>query len=255
MTAKSPAGCEEVDMRLKLLRFAFLPVLGCLSVMALSPGFALTQQSDPLTVGVPVTIIRNQKANRKISYKSKGFEYAPLLKLEWRLFRIMHDGSEQEIGQQSLFKHNDRLRISVRANQYGYLYVVHQSSPASPGTFVFPNVQLNDGSSAIGRGEEIVLPSNCPINIERRDCAFILSRSEGPEQLYLIFTRDAFIDLPNTAADAGHHISADALNKLRRESGQVLRRQKGSTALSELLTNVNTRDNEDIIETVEINKG
>lgn len=242
-------------MRLNLVRWAFLPVFGCLIVMALSPGFALTQQIDPLTVGVPVTIFRKQRENRKSSYKSKGFEHAPLLKLEWRLFRVMRDGTEEEIGQQPLFRNNDRLRISVRANQDGYLYVVHQSSPTSPGTFVFPNVQLNDGSSAISRSEEIMLPSNCPINIERRDCAFILSRSEGPEQLHLIFTRDPFIELPSNASEAGNHISADALNKLRGESGQVIRRQKGSTALSELLTNINTKDNEDIIETVGINKG
>ena len=138
-------------MRLNLARCAFLPVVGCLIVMALSPGLGLTQQSDPLAMRVPVTIIRIPKPNRKLSYKSKGIERAPLLKFEWRLFQVLHDGSEREIDRQQVFKNGERLRISVRANQEGYLYVVHQSSPASPGTVIFPNVQLNNGSSAIGR--------------------------------------------------------------------------------------------------------
>ena len=241
-------------MRLNLARCAFLPFVGCLILIALSPGFALTQQNDPLSMRVPVTIIRIPKPNRKISYKSKGIERAPLLKLEWRLFQVLHDGSQQEVDRQQLFKHGERLRISVRANQDGYLYVVYQSSPSEPGTVIFPNVQLNNGISSIGTSEEIVLPSNCPINIEQRDCALILSKSAGPEVFHVFFTRDPFTDLPNTAAEAGKSISADTLNKLKTESGQVLRRQKGSTELSELLTNINTKDNEEIVETLEINK-
>jgi hypothetical protein len=45
------------------------------------------------------------------------------------------------------------------------------------------------------------------------------------------------------------------LEKLEKESGQILRRQKGSTPASELLTNINPKDNEDIMETITLTKG
>ena len=239
-------------MRLNLVRHPVLPALGCLTVMLLSQGFALTQNSDPLSVGLPVTIIRKPKPSRKISYK-REIERAPLLKLEWRLIRLLRDGSEEEVTPTQAFRSGERLRISVRVNQDGYLYVVHQRSATSAGTVVFPDVQLNNGSSAIG-GTEIVLPSDCPRDVAQHDCALILSQSEGPEFLHVFFTRDPYAELPLTAAEATEKISADTLLRLKSDSGQTLRRQKGSTALSEVLTNINTRDNEDIIETLELKK-
>ena len=235
-------------MQLNLVRCALL--LACLFTFAAHPVFS--QQSDPLGVGVPVSIIRQTKATRRPSSKTKPVERAQLLKLEWRLYKVLADGSEAEAAPET-FHRGDRLRLSVRTNQAGYLYVIHQTAPASPGAVVFPDSRLNNGSSAIYKSEEFVLPSNCPVKISRRDCSLILT-SGGPELFHLLFTRDPVINLPSSASDATGPISADTLEKLKNDSGQILKPQKGSTPFSQLLVNINTKDNEDIIETVVLNK-
>jgi hypothetical protein len=100
-----------------------------------------------------------------------------------------------------------------------------------------------------------VLPSNCPAGISNRDCALVVVPPAGQEVFTLVFSRDPFTDLPNTAAEAGGGIPVEALLKLRAESGQTLRRGRGTTPLSVLVVNTNTRDNEDIFETLVLNKG
>jgi hypothetical protein len=70
-----------------------------------------------------------------------------------------------------------------------------------------------------------------------------------------VFTRDPITDLPNTAAESTGGIPVETLLKLRADSGQTLRRIKGSTPLSVLVINTNTKDNEDIFETLLLNKG
>jgi hypothetical protein len=237
------------------MRYAVLIVIGCLgAALALSERTAFTQSNDPLTIGLPVSIIRKTKPNRRVTYKSKSVERVPLLKMEWRLYKVLDDGSQKETSMQETFKGGDRLRLSVRTNQEGYLYVIHQTSPTAPGDVLFPDWKLNEGSSAVTRNEEFVLPSNCPVKIPRRDCALIITPSGEQELFHVFFTRDQFKELPNSASDATDRISPDLLEKLKRDSEQVLKRQKGSTPFSELLSNINTRDNEEIIETLALNK-
>lgn len=235
-------------MRLNLVRCAQLLVLAGTFAFEARPVFS----QDIMGAGVPVSIFRQEKPTRRSSSKGKPVERAPLLKLEWRLYKVLADGSEEET-RLDTFRRGDRLRLGVRTNQDGYLYVIHQRSPRSPGEVVFPDSKLNNGSSSVYRSEEFVLPSNCPVKISRRDCALILSSSAGEEIIYLFFSRDPFIDLPASASDA-ESVSAETLEKLMNDSGQDLRPQKGSTPFSELLVNINTRDNEDIIKKLVFDK-
>ena len=237
-------------MRLNLVRCTLLLVLAYSFTFGARPIFP--QQNDPLGVGVPVSIIRREKPTRRRS-KGKPVDRAPLLKLEWRLYKVLADGSEEEAGHDT-FRRGDRLRLSVRTNQDGYLYVIHQRSSTSPGEVIFPDSKLNNGSSLVYKSEEFILPSNCPVKISRRDCALILTRSADAEVFHLFFSRDPFNDLPSSASDATESISADTLEKLMNDSGQILKRQKGSTPFSQLLVNINTRDNEDIIEKLVLEK-
>lgn len=233
-----------------------LNLVRCTLLLVLAGAFAFdafSQASDPLAIGVPVTIFRKEKATRRSSSKGKPVERAPLLKLAWSLYKVSEDGSEEETGQR-IFKRNDRLRLSVRTNQDGYLYVIHQKSPSSPGEVMFPDSKLNNGSSSVYRSEEFILPSNCPVKIPRRDCALILTSQAGEEIIYLFFSRDPFIALPGSASDATENISPETLEKLMNDAGQDLRPQKGSTPFSQLLVNINPRDNEDIVKKVVLEK-
>jgi hypothetical protein len=217
------------------------------------PVFA--QSVDPLTVDRPVTIVRKAKPNRRRVRRTKPVVKAVLLKLEWRVYKVRDDGSQQETSPLAVFHTGDRLRVSVRTNQNGYLYIVHQPSPNSPGQIIFPDSRLNNGSNVVSRNQEFVLPSNCPADIEPRDCALIVTPPAGQELFHLVFTRDPFTDLPNSAAEATGGIPPEALIRMKSQSGQVLKRVQGSTPLSFLVTNTNTKDNEDIFETLVLNKG
>ncbi len=238
-------------MRLNLVRCTLLLVLAGTFALKARPVFS--QQSDVLGAGVPVSIFRNPKSTRRTSSKGKPVERAPLLKLEWRLYKVLANGSEEETSLDT-FRRGDRLRLAVRTNQDGYLYVIHQRSASSPGEVVFPDSKLNNGSSSVYKSEEFVVPSNCPVKISRRDCALILTPSAGQEIIYVFFSRDPFIDLPASASDATESISPETLEKLMNDSGQDLKPQKGSTPFSELLVNINTRDNEDIIKKLVLDK-
>jgi hypothetical protein len=168
---------------------------------------------------------------------------------------VKDNGTQEETSPLAVFHNGDRLRVSVRTNQDGYLYIVHQPTPSAPGQIIFPDSRLNNGSNVVARGQEFVLPSNCPADIERRDCALIVTPPAGQELFHLVFTRDPFTDLPNSAAEASGGIPLEFLMKLKSGSGQVLKRMRGSTPLSVLVINTNTKDNEDIFETLVLNKG
>jgi hypothetical protein len=220
-------------------------MLGALPVFA--------QQDDPLGNGVPVFIFRQPKPTRRSSPKNKPVDRAPLLKLEWRLYTVLEDGSEQEAAQDS-FKPGERMRLSVRTNQDGYLYVIHQTSATSPGEIIFPDSKINYGNSSVYKSEEFILPSNCPVKTPRRDCSVTLTSSPNPEIFHVFFSRDPFVDLPNSASDSNQTISPETLEKLRNDSGQTLKPQRGSTPFSQILININTRDNEDIIAKIVVEK-
>jgi hypothetical protein len=231
-------------------------IIGCgcaLAVLGERPVFG--QKNDPLVDDRPVTITRKKKTNRRPVRRAKPVERAPLLKLEWRVYRVKDNGAQEETSPLAVFHNGDRLRVSVRTNQDGYLYIVHQPTPSAPGQIIFPDSRLNNGSNVVTRGQEFVLPSNCPADIERRDCALIVTPPAGQELFHLVFTRDPFTDLPNSAAEASGGIPLEFLMKLKSGSGQVLKRMRGSTPLSVLVINTNTKDNEDIFETLVLNKG
>lgn len=244
-------------MSSKISRIKLLTVMigGLCAIGGICERSAFAQNVDPLTVDRPVTITRKPKPNRRPVRRTKPVVKAVLLKLEWRVLKVRDDGSQEETSPLAVFHTGDRLRVSVRTNQDGYLYIVHQTSPNAPGQIIFPDSRLNNGSNVVSKGQEFVLPSNCPPDIERRDCALIVTPPAGQELFHLVFTRDPFTDLPNSAAEATGGIPPETLLKMKSSSGQVLKRVRGITPLSVLVINTNTKDNEDIFETLVLNKG
>lgn len=243
---------ERNQARYKLL-LVMIGFLFAVVVFCERPAFA--QRNDPLVDDRPVTITRKKKTNRKPVRRARAVVRAPLLKLEWRVLKVKDDGSDEETSPLAVFHNGDRLRVAVRANQDGYLYIVHQPSPTAPGQIIFPDSRLNNGSNVVTKGEEFVMPSNCPAYIPRRDCSLIVALPAGQELFHLVFTRDPFTDLPNSASEASGGIPPETLMQMKSGSGQVLKRMRGKTPLSVLVINTNTKDNEDIFETLILNKG
>jgi hypothetical protein len=240
-------------MRLKQVSYWLIAAGTLLALVALGEVLVLAQ-AGRLEDNKPVPILRKPKTNRKVPRRRQVVQRVALLKLQWRVLKVKDDGTEEETSPIALFHAGDRLRLAVKTNQDGYMYIIHQPAPTQPGQIIFPDSRLNSGRNDVGKYQEVVLPSNCPVRIRKSDCALIVTPPEGQEVFTLVFSRDQITNLPNTATEAGGGIPVETLMKLKADSGQTLRRGHGSTPMSVLVVNTNTKDNEDIFETLVLNK-
>ncbi len=190
-----------------------------------------------------------------------------LLALQLRLMMVNRDGSESEVNPLATFTPNDRLRLSVKANQRGFLYIIRQKSPEEDGEIIFPTTLVNGGKNLVSANYEYVIPNYCPKDIipNPRDCALTLfPYNESPQEFFtLIFTRDQLVDLPddanNTRVNIENLMTAGKLKPkilidLIEDSNQDLVSQTGDTAFAVRIVNQNPNDNEEIIETFVLNK-
>jgi hypothetical protein len=222
-----------------------------------------------------VTIVRVEKKSRS-NYRKTPTKtvkrvvktiQVPLLAAQLRLLNVDKEGTETEVNPIAAFTNNDRLRMSIKANQTGYLYVIRQASPETDGEIIFPTTLVNNGSNLVKANIEYVLPRNCPKEYvpEPRDCALQLFPYESaPQEFFtLIFTRDSLVDLPNDVKNtrvslanlmSAGKISAKTLIDLIDDSGQDLVSQQGDTPFAIRIVNINPKDNEEIIETFVLSK-
>lgn len=215
-----------------------------------------------------VMIVRVQKKSRRKTVKKivKTIQ-VPLLAAQLRLLSVDREGKEVEVAPFVAFTPNDRLRMSIKANQTGYLYVIRQASPESDGEIIFPTTLVNNGSNLVKANTEYVLPSNCPVEYvpQPRDCALqLFPYEQSPQEFFtLIFTRDSLIDLPNDVKNtrvslanlmSAGKISSKTMIDLIEDSGQDLVSQQGDTPYAMRIVNINPKDNEEIIETFVLSK-
>lgn len=223
-----------------------------------------------------VTIVRIEKKSRS-KYRKTTIKQpvkkvvrtiqVPLLAAQLRLLNVDKEGKETEVNPIAAFTPNDRLRMSIKANQTGYLYVIRQASPEAEGEIIFPTTLVNNGSNLVKANVEYVLPRNCPTEYvpEARDCALqLFPYADAPQEYFtLIFTRDSLVDLPNDVKNtrvslanlmSAGKISAKTMIDLIEDSGQDLVSQQGDTAFAMRIVNINPKDNEEIIETFVLSK-
>jgi hypothetical protein len=232
--------------------------------------------SKKVNITRKVTIVRVEKksrtnykksANQKIVKKVVKTIQVPLLAAQLRLLTVDKEGKETEVNPIAAFTPNDRLRMSIKANQSGYLYVIRQASPEADGEIIFPTTLVNNGSNLVKANVEYVLPRNCPVEYvpEPRECALTLfPYDQSPQEYFtLIFTRDSLIDLPNDVKNtrgsltnlmSAGKIEAKTLIALIEDSGEDLISQQGDTPFAMRIVNINPKDNEEIIETFVLSK-
>jgi hypothetical protein len=222
-----------------------------------------------------VTIVRVEKKSRSNYRKNTNKPIkkvvktvqVPLLAAQLRLLNVDKEGNETEVNPIAAFTTNDRLRMSIKANQTGYLYVIRQASPEADGEIIFPTTLVNNGSNLVKANVEYVLPRNCPAEYvsEPRDCALqLFPYNESPQEFFtLIFTRDSLVDLPNDVKNtrvslanlmSAGKITAKTMIDLIEDSGQDLISQQGDTPFAMRIVNINPKDNEEIIETFVLSK-
>ncbi len=232
--------------------------------------------SKKVNITRKVSIVRVQKKSRTNYKKSTNTKtvkkvvktiQVPLMAAQLRLLTVDKEGKESEVNPIAAFTPNDRLRMSIKANQSGYLYVIRQASPEADGEIIFPTTLVNNGSNLVKANIEYVLPSNCPKEYvpEPRDCALTLfPYDQSPQEYFtLIFTRDSLVDLPNDVKNSrvslsnllsAGKIESKTLVDLIEDSGQELISQQGDTPFAIRIVNINPKDNEEIIETFILGK-
>lgn len=189
------------------------------------------------------------------------------LAVQLRLLTVDEAGKETEVNPKTEFTPTDRLRLSLKANQRGYLYVIRQRSQEDDGEIIFPTMLVNNGSNYVAANLEYVLPSNCPKDLipSPIDCSLtLLSSEDAPMEFFtVIFTRDSLVDLPNDVRNkrvslinlmSAGKIPLATLVDLIEDSGQDLIAQEGDTPFAVRIINKNVKDNEEIIETFVLGK-
>jgi hypothetical protein len=261
---------QRTQQRSFVLRLIII-IIGVLLVQNLSGGYeAIAQDDSAIKWDPPVTIKRKEKPRRvkKIVHKTPrrrtpqprpvAEETVPMLTLQYRILKVRDDGTAAETNPGAVFFPGDRLRLAVKANQDGYVYIIQQKMGVDkPGGMVFPNSRVNGGQNYVKKNQEVIIPSNCPQGISLRDCSLVVTPPAGQEFFTMIFSRDLILDLPNEAAKAGGAIMPNVIRELKRASGQILIRKQIHSAgpYTIWVRNTNIDDNEELIETMVLNKG
>jgi hypothetical protein len=241
-----------------------MPVIGSLLLPLLFFAPKVAAQVDSVTYDKPVAVERKEKPRRRMrkprpkptKKKPRIVEQVPLLAVQYRILKVSTDNTMEETNASlNTFFAGDRLRLAVKANQDGYLYIIHQTSKDADGQIIFPQSRVNGGQNYVTRNQELILPSNCPAGISPADCVMPVLPPAGQEYFTLIFSRDQLLDLPNQAAEAGGVVRPQIIQQLLSESGQMLELKPGETKYAIKLVNINTKDNEEIIKTLVLNKG
>jgi hypothetical protein len=209
------------------------------------------QDNSSLFVGKPVPVVTVKRVAKKGRVVNRNrprpaVSRVPLLAVQLRLLKVKQDGSAVETNPLSEFYANDRLRLSVKANQDGYLTIIRQSGPSEDGQILFPTSLLNDGANYVSANKEFVVPGNCSANIKASDCAYVMPESAGKQIFTVIFSRDLILDLPDSAKTGTGAIKAQVINAIEGSSIKQLEIKQGVTPFAILVLNTNRNDNEEI---------
>jgi len=208
---------------------------------------------------------RTRRPTRKIVKRGNvSVERAPLLTVQYRLLKYKENGPPAELPAQAVVHPGDLLRLSVTPNQDGFLYIVQQFEDED-GHIIFPDSRVNDGQNFVTKDKEFVLPPpGCGV-ADPTACWYKVTASAKPEFFIVVFSRDQISDLPNQAALSGGVIKKEVIAEYTAEHPEKnykisfrdpkakMNFQGGVNAL--WITNINTKDNEEIVAKFPLVKG
>ena len=207
---------------------------------------------------------------------------APLLSLQWWLMIRNRDCRPQEVDPNATFASDDQLRIGSKVNQPGYLYVLLNVQGRDDATLIYPDPRINRGRNQVSKNLEVIIPyrcqttperdSSCPRDVDPAfDCWWNMVKPYGEKHITLIFSREKIEelerlldeaelnpqssrDLPKLPLRTLDRIKEQTVRQsdLRRERVRPRPNEKGFIAANYVtrVTNLNRRDNEEIVETI-----
>ncbi|MEW6208431.1 MAG: DUF4384 domain-containing protein [Acidobacteriota bacterium] len=207
-------------------------------------------------------ITRVKKPNHNTGNVSSKPVTASLLTIQWHMMRRLDGNRSEVVDPRQPLKTGDQVKLSITANQDGYLYIINQPE-GKDGVLLFPDPLVNDGKNFIKKDQEYLLPYRCEDKPDPEDCWLELSPPAGTETMILIFSRDQITTLPNEVSRPGDAIKPEVVADLKTTSQQKVKESFGNFAVpgrkavpfATRVKNTNTRDNEDMITTIAIKHG
>jgi hypothetical protein len=192
-------------------------------------------------------------------------EMKPVLWLEWRLMKC-NAGEFREVSPVATFHTDDRLALSVKTNQKGFLYIINQTEGDQGEILfgpklIFPNSRIRGTQDSVEQYQRIILPSGCPSGIQPCDCAWRLDKYAGRETIIIIFSREPVLDLTYNTLTNGT-LRRDYVEGLRadfdarRKRGEIKHAQNKTIGPDSAghytfsVANYNLNNNEDLIEMI-----
>jgi|GEM_PF-362902 len=107
--------------------------------------------------------------------------------LRYTLLARQSDGGYSEVFPETVFHSGDKVKLSVMANQPGYLYIIEQGSSGSwiP---LFPAQNAAPESNHVEAGRVYLVPS-------ASDESFQFNQQSGKEHLFILLSREPIADL------------------------------------------------------------
>lgn len=230
-------------------------VLLC-GLLAGQAALAQDRWDDPVKIKRQPSTPNRKPAPRRVKRTVATVERAPLLTVQWRLLKFTDDGLRKVVSVDETFTSQDRLLLAVKANQNGYLYIIRQPAADRDGQLLFPSRHYNSGRNYVRTDQEFVLPSDCADFAV--PCWFTLPPPAGKEIVTLIFSRDEIEELPNVVSPsaAAPSVGSRVISQLLAGTQQRLQRIPGVLRDRNTIwvRNTNAENNEEIIETLTLNK-
>ena len=238
---------------------------GGLLIQNFSPGEAADNPYiwDAAVKFKPVAKPNRKRPASRPKANSKGEEEAPLLTLKYRLLEREDNGPPRRVNTSGGFDVGDQLKLAITANQNGFLYIVHNSNGTDGRTvdsprIVFPDPRINDGRNEVEKDKEIVVPRYCAEYDNPEDCWWEITPPAGRDYFTVIFSRDEINSL--AALKPGSPVDQQLVDNLKKQSGQTLGRtdkvrfnsRRTEESDGTYVQNTNLRDNEELIETIEL---
>lgn len=229
--------------------------------------------NDSLVWDQEAEVTPRRKLKRKPNPKrnpDRKIERTTLLTVQYLLLKRRPDGKQSEVSPVAQISTGDQLRLSVTANQEGYLYVIHQYE-GEDGRILFPDTRINDGGNLVAKDREFLLPPiNCGASSsDLADCWYQVKPSPKKEYFVVVFSRDLILDLPYDAVQTGlsggtvkKELIEDYAKSVDPQKSYLIRGRPrnarggaGASPYAVWVTNVNKQDNEEIVLRVPLNKG
>src|SRR5262245_62040662 len=99
------------------------------------------------------TVTRVSKPNRVQPKALPAKQRATLLALQWRLLKRGNGNVKEEVDSTQSFENGDQVKLAVRANQNGYLYIINQPEGKN-GAVIFPDPRIRNGLNYVLKNTE-----------------------------------------------------------------------------------------------------